>query len=52
MEADDIRNAFGDLGEVEFRPLATSFNRGTIGVFWTSSGISPWERHPDDEELL
>jgi mannose-6-phosphate isomerase-like protein (cupin superfamily) len=51
MEAYDIGSAFGDLGEVEFRTLAT-FNRGTIGVFWASSGISPWERHPDDEELL
>jgi quercetin dioxygenase-like cupin family protein len=51
MEAYDVRNAFGDLGEVEFRTLAT-FNRGTIGVFWASNGISPWERHPEDEELL
>jgi hypothetical protein len=51
MEAYDIRSAFGDLGEVEFRTLAT-FNRGTIGVFWASIGVSPWERHPDDEGLL
>lgn len=51
MEAYDIRNAFSDLGEVEFRTLAT-FNRGAVGVFLASSGTSPWERHPDDEALL
>jgi mannose-6-phosphate isomerase-like protein (cupin superfamily) len=51
MGAYDIGSAFDDLGEVEFRTLAT-FNQGTIGVFWASTGTSPWERHPDDDELL
>jgi quercetin dioxygenase-like cupin family protein len=51
MQAHDIRAAFDGLGEVEFRRLA-KFNQGEVGVFWASSGTSPWERHPDDEELL
>ena len=51
MEAHDIASAFAGLGEVEFRRLA-SFNGGEVGVFWASSGLSPWERHPDDEEFL
>jgi quercetin dioxygenase-like cupin family protein len=51
MDAHDIASAFVDLGEVEFRRLAP-FNGGEVGVFWASSGVSPWERHPDDEELL
>ncbi len=51
MEAHNIASAFTDLSEAEFRRLA-SFNGGEVGVFWASSGISPWERHPDDDELL
>jgi quercetin dioxygenase-like cupin family protein len=51
MEAHDIASAFADLDEVEFRRLA-AFNGGEVGVFWASSGVSPWERHPDDEEFL
>ena len=51
MEAHDIHSALEGLGEVEFRRLA-KFNGGEVGVFWASSGTSPWERHPDDEELL
>jgi quercetin dioxygenase-like cupin family protein len=51
MKAHDLAAAFADLGEAEFRRLAV-FNGGELGVFWASSGISPWERHPDDEELL
>ena len=39
------------LGEMEFHNLAP-FNCGSVGVFWCSSGTSPWERHPDDDELL
>lgn len=40
-----------DLPEMEFRELAR-FNQGQVGVFWCSAGLSPWERHPDDDELL
>lgn len=39
------------MPEMEFRQLAL-FNAGHVGVFWCTAGISPWERHPDDEELL
>jgi quercetin dioxygenase-like cupin family protein len=51
MQAHDIRASLAGLGELEFRSLAP-FNRGVLGVFWSSGGTSPWERHPDDEELL
>jgi uncharacterized cupin superfamily protein len=51
MEAHDIRGTLEGLAEMDFHQLAP-FNRGHIGVFWCSSGISPWERHPEDEELL
>ena len=51
MESHDIRSSLEGLGEVEFRRL-TAFDNGQVGVFWSSSGTSPWERHPDDEELL
>jgi quercetin dioxygenase-like cupin family protein len=50
-DAHEIASAFTDLAEVEFRRLA-SFNGGEVGVFWASSGVSPWERHPDDDEFL
>jgi uncharacterized cupin superfamily protein len=39
------------LDEMEFRELAP-FNDGHVGVFWSSAGTSPWERHPEDDELL
>ena len=40
------------IPEMEFRPLG-EFNDGGVGVFWsTAGGPSPWEMHPDCEELL
>ncbi len=40
------------LSEMEFRPLA-DFNEGGAGVFWSEAGgPSPWEMHPDCDELL
>jgi quercetin dioxygenase-like cupin family protein len=51
MEACDLRGAVEGLGEVEFKRLS-AFNGGEVGVFWAASGVSPWERHPTDEELL
>lgn len=46
-------NAIVDsLSEMEFRELA-SFNEGSVGVFWSEAGgPSPWEMHPDCEEML
>ncbi len=38
--------------EMEFRELCT-FNEGGGGVFWSlEGGPSPWEMHPDCDELL
>ena len=38
--------------EMDFKELC-SFNEGGGGVFWSSSGgPSPWEMHPDCDELL
>jgi quercetin dioxygenase-like cupin family protein len=51
MQAHDVKRALTGLGELDFRTLAR-FNRGSLGIFWASGGTSPWERHPEDEELL
>ncbi len=52
MQACDPREVADSLGEMEFRELA-KFNQGGLGVFWSSGGgPSPWEMHPDDDELL
>jgi uncharacterized cupin superfamily protein len=51
MEAHDIRATADGLPEMEFHTIAP-FNRGNLGVFRCSAGTSPWERHPEDEELL
>lgn len=41
-----------DAAEMEFRDLG-SFNEGGTGVFWSEEGgPSPWEMHPDCDELL
>lgn len=40
------------LNELEFKDLGT-FNDGGAGVFWSGvGGPSPWEMHPDCDELL
>ena len=40
------------LEEMEFRTLS-KFDRGALGVFWSEEGgPSPWEMHPDCDELL
>lgn len=51
MTPHDLATALGSLRELEFKQLA-SFNKGTVGIFQTGAGVSPWERHPDDDELL
>jgi len=41
-----------ETGEMEFNELC-HFNDGGGGVFWSSAGgPSPWEMHPDCDELL
>lgn len=51
MEAIDVTGILDELGNLEFRDLAP-FNEGRVGCYWTDSGTSPWERHPDTDELL
>lgn len=51
MQAHDASTVADSLGELEFRELAP-FEDGTLGVYWASGGTSPWERHPDHDELL
>jgi quercetin dioxygenase-like cupin family protein len=51
MKAHNLVNVIEGLGEVEFKQLAT-FNGGSAGVYWSAHGVSPWERHPEDDELL
>ena len=40
-----------NAGEIDFLELA-AFNNGSVGVFRCGPGTSPWEHHPDDDELL
>jgi uncharacterized cupin superfamily protein len=51
MTAHNLALALDGLAELEFKQLAL-FNKGTVGIFRTSAGVSPWERHPVDDELL
>ena len=51
MKAFDPRAVVAGIDEMHFESLA-SFNQGHAGVFWTEPGVSPWELHPDDDELL
>jgi quercetin dioxygenase-like cupin family protein len=51
MDAQNLHDAVEGIGEVEFTTLF-EFNRGAVGVFWAGDGVSPWERHPTDEELI
>ena len=51
MEVHSIQANLDGLAELDFRQLS-SFNSGEVGVFWSSGGTSPWERHPDDDGLL
>lgn len=51
MKAHDVGSLLAGIGELEFREIA-AFNRGSVGLFRTTAGASPWERHPDDDELL
>ena len=30
----------------------SAFNQGSVGVFRCGPGTSPWEHHPDDDEML
>ena len=51
MKAFDVLGAAKQLGGLEFKKLA-EFNKGSVGVFHSDPGTSPWERHPADDEFL
>ena len=51
MKAHDIRAAVDGLPVMKFHELA-KFNNGTVGIFRAGAGTSPWELHPNDDELL
>jgi len=52
IEAYDPTAVAATLNEMEFRTLV-DFNDGHAGVFWSKAGgPSPWEMHPDCEEML
>jgi quercetin dioxygenase-like cupin family protein len=52
MKAIDPAQIADEIPEMEFRELAR-FNKGHAGVFWSEAGgPSPWEMHPDCEEML
>lgn len=53
MPVHDVLETAAGLAEMEFGQLE-KFNEGHVGVFWTEGGpgSSPWEMHPDDDELL
>jgi mannose-6-phosphate isomerase-like protein (cupin superfamily) len=52
LEAHDPIRVADTLAEMEFRQLA-AFGDGGMGVFWSEAGgPSPWEMHPDCDELL
>ncbi len=51
-KAFDPRAVADTLEEMEFLNLS-AFNEGGVGVFWSEAGgPSPWEMHPDCEEML
>lgn len=51
MRAHDPDAIVAGLAEMEFSSIAP-FNHGDVGVFWSTGGTSPWERHPDTDEFL
>ena len=52
LKAYDPAAVADTLAEMEFRELAR-FGDGHAGVFWSEAGgPSPWEMHPDCDEML
>ena len=51
MKAFDVFGSAKDVKLGEFRKLA-NFSKGTIGVFRSDAGLSPWELHQNDDEFL
>lgn len=51
IEAKHPLTVLGDAGEMDFREVA-GFNGGSIGIFRSGPGVSPWELHPEEDEIL
>ncbi|MGB0922572.1 MAG: cupin domain-containing protein [Alphaproteobacteria bacterium] len=51
MKAHSLKDALTGLPLMQFKTLS-AFNDGTVGIFKAEAGISPWECHPQDDELL
>lgn len=51
LKAITVTETFADLKNMDFRSLG-DFSGGSVGVFRSGPGTSPWEHHPDGEELL
>lgn len=52
MEAHNLSNILSELNEMDFAQIV-DFNSGHAGAFWSANpGTSPWEHHPDTDELL
>jgi len=52
LQVFDPREVAQKSNEMDFKDLC-KFDNGEGGVFWSSeSGPSPWEMHPDCDELL
>jgi len=52
MKRVQVKKILDGLGELEFAQFG-SYNNGQVGGVWTSGGgASPWELHPDTDELL
>lgn len=47
----DVRAALAGLPDMQFKSLG-DFNLGGVGVLRCGAGASPWELHPDGDELL
>jgi quercetin dioxygenase-like cupin family protein len=51
MQSYNIQEAARNLPALAFHTFS-SFNKGSVGVFRAARETSPWELHPDDDELL
>jgi mannose-6-phosphate isomerase-like protein (cupin superfamily) len=51
VQAHSLAKALEGLDELEFGKLG-NVNGGSVGVYWSTGGTSPWELHPEDDELL
>jgi len=51
LQAQHPLQILGDATEMDFREVA-KFNAGSIGIFRSGPGKSPWEYHPTDDEIL